>query len=115
MLLLLVAGLVLEIVHHRHPAPTRSAIDAAMLPLLVALVKHAVEVMRSGLSVGGSGWRGDIGRESGSNVTWRRAVAEDLVSGLRREEEVPSGRLRKPVTIGHLIRSARGRREALAQ
>jgi hypothetical protein len=102
-LLLLVTRLVLKIVHHWHPAPSGPAIDAAVLPLLMALVKHSVQAMRGGLGVRRSGRRGYIGRKGGSNVTRRRAVTEDLVSRLRWEEEVPSGLLRKSVTIGHLI------------
>lgn len=54
LLLLLVPRLVLEVVHHWHAPPTWSAIDAAMLPLLVALIKHSVQGMRSGLGIGRS-------------------------------------------------------------
>jgi hypothetical protein len=34
----------LEIVHRWHPSPT-SSINPAMLPLLVILIEHAVEVL----------------------------------------------------------------------
>lgn len=114
-LLLLVSSLVLKVVHHRHPASTGPAIDAAVLPLLVALIKHPVQTMCSGLGVWRSRRRRYVGREGGSSVTGRRAATEDLLSGLRREEVVPSGLLRKSVTIGHLIQSTSGRTEALAR
>jgi hypothetical protein len=41
----LVGILMLEVVHCRHPSPT-SSIDPAMLPLLMVLIEHAVEVLR---------------------------------------------------------------------
>lgn len=114
---LLVAGLVLKVVHHWHPPSTRPTIDAAMLPLLMALVKHSVKVMRRGLRVGRSGWRGRISWEGRPDGIRRRDVAEDLVPrlGVLWEVVVPSALLRKPVTIGHLIWSVRVGREALAQ
>jgi hypothetical protein len=43
-MLRLVGVLMLEIVHGRHPSPT-SSINTAMLPLLVILIEHAVEVL----------------------------------------------------------------------
>jgi hypothetical protein len=114
---LLVTRLVLKVVHHGHPPSTGPTIDAAMLPLLVALVKHSVEAMRRGLRVGRSGWRGCIGGEGRPDGIRWRGVPEDLVPrlGVLWEVVVPSALLRKSVTIGHLIWSARGRREALAQ
>lgn len=60
-LLLLVARLVLEIIHHRYATSAGPAIDAAVLPLLVALIKHSVQTMCSGLGVGRAGWRWYIG------------------------------------------------------
>ena len=43
-MLRLVGVLMLEIVHRWHPSPT-SSINPAMLPLLVILIEHAVEVL----------------------------------------------------------------------
>ena len=40
----LVVVLMLEIVHRWHPSPT-SSINPAMLPLLVILIEHAVEIL----------------------------------------------------------------------
>lgn len=59
-MLLLVTALVLEVVHHRHSPSTRPAIGAAMLPLLVALSEHSVEIVRWGVRIWRSRWGGGV-------------------------------------------------------
>ena len=79
-MLLMMGILLLEVVHHWHTPTPWTSIDAAMLPWLVALIEHSVEILSGGVGIGRSRRRGGVGTESGPNVIGRGAVPDYLVS-----------------------------------
>ncbi len=100
---LLVRILVLKIIHHRHPLASCTAINSAMLRLLMALAKHSVQARYWGVRIGGSGGRRGLCRKSA--CVGRSSVSNDVSRVLLLYMLgiiVISRGLWKSITIGHL-------------
>jgi len=98
----------------------RGSICAAMLPLLMSSIVHAIRVVTRGVRVWRSRWRRCLNREGRSGIIWWGTIANYLVPrvlGLaaRRVVVASSVLLLVPVCIRHLIQRRSEYGEALAQ
>jgi hypothetical protein len=100
--LLVLVSLLLVVVHHRQALPSGRAIETIVVPLLMVLAVHALQMSAGRIRGRRFGWGRWLGREMAQERIEENAVGDRAARAVLRVYRVSDRLLQIPVTICHM-------------